>query len=89
MQKFHRVLKRKPQVISALTKKLASDYASLAGANQSKYLFLSVNQLAMHRKNVQNRVITSGSLIPHKYRGSCVAFSISKSVEPNEELKVG
>jgi hypothetical protein len=25
----------------------------------------------------------------HKYRGSCVAFSISKSVEPNEELKVG
>jgi hypothetical protein len=29
------------------------------------------------------------SLISHKYRGSCVAFSISKSVEPNEELKVG
>jgi hypothetical protein len=29
------------------------------------------------------------SLITHKYRGSCVAFSISKSVEPNEELKVG
>jgi hypothetical protein len=28
------------------------------------------------------------SLISHKYRGSCVAFSISKSVEPNEELKV-
>jgi hypothetical protein len=28
-------------------------------------------------------------LISHKYRGSCVAFSISKSVEPNEELKVG
>jgi hypothetical protein len=27
-------------------------------------------------------------LISHKYRGSCVAFSISKSVEPNEELKV-
>jgi hypothetical protein len=28
-------------------------------------------------------------LISHKYRGSCVAFSISKSVEPNEELNVG
>ena len=28
-------------------------------------------------------------LITHKYRGSCVAFSISKSVEPNEKLKVG
>jgi hypothetical protein len=28
-------------------------------------------------------------VISHKYRGSCVAFSISKSVEPNEELKVG
>jgi hypothetical protein len=27
-------------------------------------------------------------LISHKYRRSCVAFSISKSVEPNEELKV-
>jgi hypothetical protein len=25
----------------------------------------------------------------HKYRGSRVAFSISKSVEPNKELKVG
>jgi hypothetical protein len=32
---------------------------------------------------VERRVIT------HKYRGSCVAFLISKSVEPNEELKVG
>jgi hypothetical protein len=31
----------------------------------------------------------SGGMISHKYRGSCVAFSISKSVEPNEELKVG
>jgi hypothetical protein len=30
-----------------------------------------------------------GTMISHKYRGSCVAFSISKSVEPNEELKVG
>jgi hypothetical protein len=30
-----------------------------------------------------------GVLISHKYRESCVAFSISKSVEPNEELKVG
>src|SRR3954467_14724037 len=29
------------------------------------------------------------AMISHKYRGSCVAFSISKSVEPNEELKVG
>ena len=28
-------------------------------------------------------------LISHKYRGSCVDFSISKSVEPNEELTVG
>jgi hypothetical protein len=28
-------------------------------------------------------------LISHKYRGLCVAFSISNSVEPNEELKVG
>ena len=28
-------------------------------------------------------------LITHKYRGSHVAFSISKSVEPNEEVKVG
>jgi hypothetical protein len=28
-------------------------------------------------------------LISHKYRGSCVALSISKSVGPNEELKVG
>jgi hypothetical protein len=28
-------------------------------------------------------------LISHKYRGSCVAFSISKSVESNEELMVG
>jgi hypothetical protein len=31
----------------------------------------------------------SEGVISHKYRGSCVAFSISKSVEPNEELKVG
>jgi hypothetical protein len=30
-----------------------------------------------------------GCVISHKYRGSCVAFLISKSVEPNEELKVG
>ena len=29
------------------------------------------------------------TLITHKYRGSPVDFSISKSVEPNEELKVG
>jgi hypothetical protein len=29
------------------------------------------------------------SLISHKYRGSSVAFSISKSVEPNEEQNVG
>ena len=28
-------------------------------------------------------------LITHKCRGSFVAFSISKSVKPNEELKVG
>jgi hypothetical protein len=28
-------------------------------------------------------------MISHKYRGSCVAFLISKSVKPNEELKVG
>ena len=27
-------------------------------------------------------------LITHKYRGPFVAFSINKSVEPNEELKV-
>jgi hypothetical protein len=26
----------------------------------------------------------SRRVISHKYRGSCVAFSISKSVEPNE-----
>jgi hypothetical protein len=32
---------------------------------------------------------TLRGLITHKYRGSCVAFSISKSVKPNEELKVG
>jgi hypothetical protein len=32
---------------------------------------------------------TKKTLISHKYRGSCVAFLISKSVEPNEELKVG
>ena len=37
-----------------------------------------------------NTEVPSASiLISHKYRGSCVAFSISKSVEPNEELKVG
>jgi hypothetical protein len=30
-----------------------------------------------------------GRLIFHKYRGSCVALSISKSVEPNKKLKVG
>jgi hypothetical protein len=29
-----------------------------------------------------------GWLITHKYRGSIVTFSINKSVEPNEELKV-
>jgi hypothetical protein len=29
------------------------------------------------------------ALITHKYRGSRVAFSISKTVEPNEEIKVG
>jgi hypothetical protein len=28
-------------------------------------------------------------VITHKYRGSCVGFSISKSIAPNEELKVG
>jgi hypothetical protein len=31
----------------------------------------------------------AGGMISHKYRGLCVAFSISKSVKPNEELKVG
>jgi hypothetical protein len=30
-----------------------------------------------------------GAVISHKYRGLCVAFLISKSVEPNEQLKVG
>jgi hypothetical protein len=36
-----------------------------------------------------NYSLRASSVIFHKYRGSCVAFSISKSVEPNEELKVG
>ena len=30
-----------------------------------------------------------GGLITHRCRGSVVAFSISKSADPNEELKVG
>ena len=30
----------------------------------------------------------TASLMTHKYRGSIVVLSISKSVEPNEELKV-
>jgi hypothetical protein len=37
----------------------------------------------------KEEVLTEGGVISHKYRGPCVAFSISKSVEPNEELKVG
>ena len=40
-------------------------------------------------KNLRPSLKTLRCLITHKYRGSCVAFSISKSVEPNEELKVG
>jgi hypothetical protein len=36
-----------------------------------------------------HRKAAATPLISHKYRGSCVAFSISKSVKPNEELKVG
>jgi hypothetical protein len=28
-------------------------------------------------------------VISHKYRGSCVALLISRSVKPNEELKIG
>ena len=31
--------------------------------------------------------ITLGELMTHKYRGSIVVLSISKSVEPNEEQK--
>jgi hypothetical protein len=43
---------------------------------------------AMRSKNSTPSSRT-GALITHKYKGSCVAFSISKSVEPNEELKIG
>jgi ribonuclease HI len=38
---------------------------------------------------IQGELYKHSTMISHKYRGSCVAFSISKSVEPNEELKVG
>ena len=64
-------------------------------------LYLSTNPLDMYECDapVSKRTIAvkdltknlpmtaSGCLITHKYRGS-QHFSISKSVEPNEELKV-
>ena len=39
----------------------------------------------MARVGVQIGKVTSGVL--HKYRGSIIVLSISKSVEPNEEQK--
>jgi hypothetical protein len=41
------------------------------------------------RRDIRRRIRNMRAMISHKYRGSCVAISISKSVEPNEELKVG
>jgi hypothetical protein len=58
------------------------------------FLFIAEGLSCLLKKETEKGCITPlkiarGSLISHKYRRSCVAFSISKSVEPNEELKVG
>ena len=55
--------------------------------------YLEIKQTSAH-KNINLRYGSPATapekvLISHKYMGSFVAFSISKSVEPNEELKVG
>ena len=55
--------------------------------------YLEIKQTSAH-ENIHLRYGSPATapekvLISHKYRGSCVAFSISKSVKPNEELKVG
>ena len=39
------------------------------------------------RLNRRDDEMDDGSLMTHKYRGSIVVLSISKSVEPNEEQK--
>jgi hypothetical protein len=46
-------------------------------------------QSSMEKLGIPLAQLKPSRLISHKYRGSCVAFSISKSVKPNEELKVG
>ena len=49
----------------------------------------------MYAKHVTIAIISTWNIknyryvMTHKYRGSIVVLSISKSVEPNEELKVG
>ena len=48
----------------------------------SKLIFLQVNSHKIDTLCATKAVMT------HKCRGSIVAFSISKSVEPNEEQKV-
>ena len=40
-------------------------------------------------RSIEEFATLATHLITHKCSGSFVAFSISKSVEPNEELKVG
>ena len=48
-----------------------------------------VNPLCSAKPVSLTTLISHRNRISHRYRRSCVAFSISKSVEPNEELKVG
>jgi hypothetical protein len=73
----------------------------LALPNTPENLFASIYSESLIKTTYQHLLLLVGfdtliyrkyydtPLISHKYRGSCLAFLISKSVEPNEELKVG
>jgi hypothetical protein len=69
-------------------KKDARNIIAQTRVNNSRYAWREENY-ENDEKEMGALCFTRRVLISHKYRGSCVAFSISKNVEPNEELKVG
>ena len=46
-----------------------------------------INSFKKRAKGKKGNFNKNGKLMTHKYMGSIVAFSISKSVEPNKEQK--
>ena len=51
---------------------------------------LNLDRSNTHIHNIdakRSKVDNDGAMMTHKYRGSIVVLSISKSVEPNEEQK--